>query len=127
MKAGASSRVRVSGALFIVIILWAHDARADAIVRTQAMLASTIAEYYIGDAGVEVELEIGLSDLEAFRNLLPDDLYETLGHEPRPMSERLADFFSECSEQSTCRRELRIFRENSWCRGFLNAIFEFLA
>jgi hypothetical protein len=33
-------------------------ARADAIVRSQAMLASTIAEFFITEDGVAVELEI---------------------------------------------------------------------
>jgi hypothetical protein len=33
---------------------------ADAIVVSQAMFASTIAEYYVEEDGVRVELEIGL-------------------------------------------------------------------
>ena len=68
---------------------------ADAIVRSQAMLATTIVEYYVKDESVTVELEIGLRDLETFRNLLPDDIYERAGHSPRPMSERLELFFRE--------------------------------
>ncbi len=59
------------------------------------MLASTIAEYYVRDGQVTVELEIGLSDLEGFRNLLPDELYEKLGRAPRPLAERLPAFFRE--------------------------------
>ena len=68
---------------------------ADAIIRSQAMLATTIVEYYVEDTGVAVELEVGLRDLEAFRNLLPDELYERLGHPPQPLSERLERFFDE--------------------------------
>jgi hypothetical protein len=70
-------------------------AAADAIIRTQAMLASTIAEYYVEEQGITVELEIGLTDIEAFRNLMPDEIYEKAGNEPRPLVERLADFFGE--------------------------------
>ena len=70
-------------------------ASADAIIRTQAMLASTIAEYFIEDGRIYVELEIGLPDLEAFRNLLPDDIYEKLGHAPVPLQQRLSRFFEQ--------------------------------
>ena len=35
------------------------DMRADAIVKTQAMRAATIAEFYIESRGVRVDLEIG--------------------------------------------------------------------
>ena len=66
---------------------------ADAIVRTQAMLAGTIAEYFVEEDRVRVALEIGVADLEAFANLLPDELYEKLHQPPRPHAERLAEFF----------------------------------
>ena len=68
---------------------------ADAIIRTQAMLATTIVEYFVEDQRVYVELEIGLADVEAFRNLLPDDIYEGLGNPPLPLAERLPRFFRE--------------------------------
>jgi hypothetical protein len=65
---------------------------SDAIVITRAMLASTVAEIFIREDSVVVELEIGGSDLEAFRNLLPDPLFERLGHAPEPWAERLVRF-----------------------------------
>jgi hypothetical protein len=71
----------------------ARNAAADAIVSTRAMSASTIAEYFIEPGRVRLELEIGLGDLETFRNLLPDEIYERLGHAPRPLAERLGEFF----------------------------------
>ncbi len=67
---------------------------ADAIIRTQAMFASTIAEYYVDEGQIRLELEVGVGDLEAFRNLVPDDIYQRLGHPPRPFAERLAEFFT---------------------------------
>jgi hypothetical protein len=79
--------------VLLVLAFGATNAHADAFVRTQAMLASTIAEYYVQDGAVTVELEIGLADLDAFRNLLPDEIYERLGHAPQPLSERLPTFF----------------------------------
>jgi hypothetical protein len=79
--------------LALLVLCAAPRAGADAIVRSQAMFASTIAEYYVEPGRVRLELEIGLVDLEAFRNLLPDELYMQLGHPPRPLRERLEEFF----------------------------------
>ena len=67
---------------------------ADAIIRSQAMYAGTIAEYYIQQDEIRVELEIGLQDLQNFRNLMPDEIYQEMGHTPRPLAERLVEFFS---------------------------------
>jgi len=69
--------------------------RADAIIVTKAMTASTIAEIFIDENVIRVELEIGLRDIEAFRNVLPDDLYERLDHTPKRFVERLVRFFTE--------------------------------
>jgi len=68
-------------------------ASADALMRTQAMFAKTIAEYFVDDDGVRVELEIGMEDIGSFRNILPDEIYQGLGYSPRPLSERLVEFF----------------------------------
>ena len=43
------------------------------------MTASTIAEIYIEKDAIRVEIEIGVPDLEGFRDLLPDAIYEKLG------------------------------------------------
>lgn len=77
----------------LAMLLWAHSASGDAIMRTQAMSATTIAEYFIEREHLRLELEIGLDDLDAFRNLVPDTVHERLGHPARPLSERLEDFF----------------------------------
>ena len=67
---------------------------ADAIMRSQAMFANTIAEIFVEESGVRVELEIGMDDIGAFRNLLPDAIYEGMDYLPRPHPERLAEFFA---------------------------------
>ena len=77
----------------VVMMLCAASASGDAIMRTQAMSATTIAEYFIERDHIRVELEIGLDDLDGFRNLVPDPIYEELGHSARPFAERLEDFF----------------------------------
>ena len=66
--------------------------KPDALVITRAMLATTISEIFIRADTVVVELEIGVGDAQAFKNLLPDELYEALGNEPEPWRDRLARF-----------------------------------
>jgi hypothetical protein len=84
------------GALLLVTALLAPTAvSADAIMRTQAMFATTIAEVYVQEGSAELELEIGLKDLQAFSNLLPDELRARLGNDPVPFGERLVTFFGE--------------------------------
>ena len=68
---------------------------ADAIVVTRAMTASTIAEIFVQEDAVRVELEIGPADFPAFRNILPGTLYEKLGHAPQPLSQRRKRFFAD--------------------------------
>ncbi len=62
---------------------------------SQAMKASTIAEVYIGQEAVRVELEIGMGDIPVFKNILPDGIYEKLGFDPYPLAQRLESFFRE--------------------------------
>lgn len=68
---------------------------ADAIIITKAMTASTVAEIFIEESAVRIELEIGGRDLEGFRNLMPDEVYQRLGHGEEPWAGRLARFFAE--------------------------------
>ncbi len=76
-------------------LLAATAVLSDALVITRAMLASTIAEIFVEEDSVVVELEIGAQDLQAFRNLLPDQLYERMGYEPEPWIDRLQRFVAE--------------------------------
>ncbi|MHC4972251.1 MAG: hypothetical protein ACYTG3_07960 [Planctomycetota bacterium] len=79
----------------LAVLLLCAVAAADAIVVTKAMTASTIAEVFVTDGSVRVELEIGVPDLKGFRNLLPDALYEKLGYEAEPLAQRLPRFFEQ--------------------------------
>jgi hypothetical protein len=85
---------RLLSALLLFLCVNTTLVQADAIVRSQAMFADTIAEFYVNEAGVRLELEIGIADLSAFRNLLPDQVYQELGYEFRPWAERLPEFFT---------------------------------
>ena len=81
--------------LFALLWALAHPAAADALVRSQALEASSIAQYYVDGEGVRLELEIGLASLEAFRNLMPDAVFREMGFGDAPLAERLASFFAD--------------------------------
>jgi len=68
-------------------------AQSDPLVITRAMTATTIAEFFVELDSVLVELEIGLTDLPAFRNLLPPELLERVEGSASPLAERLTRFF----------------------------------
>ncbi len=86
-------RVYSTASALLVLFALPIAAFADALVVSQAMFASTIAEYFVEEDHIRVELEIGMSDLDSFRNLLPDAIYQEMGHQPEPMEERLKLFF----------------------------------
>ena len=81
--------------LLVSLLAAAPMARADAIVVTKAMTASTIAEISISEEAIRVDLEIGGPDLAAFRHLMPDSVWERMGNDPEPFIGRLARFFGE--------------------------------
>ena len=62
-----SAPVRRALGILLLVLAGAGQAHADAIVRSQAMRASTIAEIFVVEGALTVELEIGVDDLEAFR------------------------------------------------------------
>jgi hypothetical protein len=70
-------------------------AHADAIVVSKAAVAPTICEFFIETNQLHVELEIGLEDIKAFRNLMPEGIYSKLGYPPRPTRDRVAQFLQE--------------------------------
>ena len=84
-----------AGIVLLAALIIAGPLGAHAIIRTQAMFATTIAEFFIEENRVVVELEIGLNDLPAFRNLLPDEIYERMGYAPAPLAQRLRTFITE--------------------------------
>lgn len=82
-------------AALLSLISPAPGARADAIVVTRAMTASTIAEIFVEADGVRVELEIGANDLPAFLDLLPEEVLAELGATSEPAPVRWERFFRE--------------------------------
>ncbi len=96
VRSQTSIAIAIVLALVFLALAGARQAtRADAIMVTKAMTASTIAEIFIEEGAVSVELEIGITDLAGFRNLMPDDIYERMGFEPEPFEARLRRFMTE--------------------------------
>ena len=63
--------------LFFFIIsffLGYTTAFADAIIINKAMQSPTIAQYYVEQKSVRLELEIGLKDVDKFLELYPESL-----------------------------------------------------
>ena len=90
----SSSKIRmIAGAILAAVLLLPVPAYADAIMRSQAMFAETIAEIYVNEDELVLELEIGMDDIPAFRNLLPDEIYKELGYGDQAIAERLQLFF----------------------------------
>jgi hypothetical protein len=79
----------------ILLLVPSSVLRPDALVLTMAMTASTIGEIFVEEDLVTIELEIGVADLNGFRDLLPDELYERMGHDPQPLRDRLSRFFGQ--------------------------------
>ncbi len=59
------------------------------------MKASTIAEIFVQQNSIQVELEIGLADLKHFDDILSDEIYTKLGNTARSRPRRLERFFHE--------------------------------
>jgi hypothetical protein len=77
----------------VVVAVTANHARADAVVVTRAMQASTVAEIFIEEKQIRAEIEVGAADMAAFVNVLSDELYEKITGHARPLEERLRTFF----------------------------------
>jgi len=81
-------------ALCLVFLFSAAQVQADAMVVTRAMKSSTIAEIFIEDDQVRLELEVGQVDLDAFHDLLPDETLRKLEIKAPSLTERLPKFFT---------------------------------
>jgi hypothetical protein len=95
MPAWFSRKHLLRSTLLLGVLLWPVLISADAIIVSRAMFASTIAEYYVEDDQVRLELEVGSADAAAFRNLLPDALYEQMGFGSESLRERVERLFNE--------------------------------
>ena len=78
---------------FIGVVAVAAEARGDALVVTKAMQATTIAEVFIGAGQIRAEIEIGQADIPAFGNIYPDELFQKLTDQTKPLSDRQQTFF----------------------------------
>jgi len=97
----------------LLLILLPLQAAADAIMRSTAMFADTIAEYYVEQDHVRLELEIGEADIASFRNLLPDQIYQQLGYGDEPLRDRMQLFLNQ---------DMAVFFDGQALPGFVREI-----
>ena len=100
-------------ATFVFFLLLPLQLSADAIVRSSAMFANTIAEYRVEGGRIRLDLEIGEGDIGAFRNLLPDVIYRDLGFGEQPLEERIRLFLT---------RDMAVLHDGEPLAGFLREI-----
>ena len=86
---------RLGAITFVAITFVCGKTMGDAIVVTQAMKASTIAEFYIEKESIRLNLEIGATDLLAFRNIMPDEVHTKLSQSALALVERQRLFFEQ--------------------------------
>jgi hypothetical protein len=98
----------------IALVLLSSTCLADAMVRSQAMLAGTIAEYYVEQDHLRLELEIGEADIPVFRNLLPDGLYTKLGYEVTNSYDKRLDVFT--------GRDMVVLADGQALKGFVTEL-----
>ena len=79
----------------LLLALPAGEARSDPLIVVRAMTATTIAQAYLDRDSLTLELEIGVGDVLAFRNLMPDEIYDRLGQSPEAWGGRLRRFMRE--------------------------------
>ena len=81
--------------LFAWCMLLASKAMADATMTNRSMTASTICQIYVERDHIRLDLEIGESDLLAFKSLLPDELLRSMKVEAPALEDRVHGFFNE--------------------------------
>ena len=79
--------------IFGISLFMCSIAQADVLVMPKAMNASTIAQLFIEKEGLRLDLEVGIKDIDSFKNILPDNLFYALTQKSVPFKERLNHFF----------------------------------
>jgi hypothetical protein len=78
-----------------VVFIFVSSARADWINFSGAENAPNIAEIYINDDHIRVNMEIFINDITTFHRLVPDDFFKGKDIKRSPMTERMRNFSNE--------------------------------
>jgi hypothetical protein len=87
--------IAVAALAVLGLLLPANQVRADAIVVTKAMTATTVIEVFIEEDEVRVELEASVPDLRAFNSIFPDEFRVRMGLKSEPEEIRHKRFFAD--------------------------------
>ena len=88
------SRLQIQLVFCLILCVGARRLSADAMVVTKAATATTIAEIFVSEQEVRVELEIGQADLQAFREILVESSGSS-EHNASSADDRVSNFFRE--------------------------------
>jgi len=86
---------------------------ADAIVINKSMQSPTIAQYYIDDEGVRLDLELSMDNVKKFADIYPNDLRKILGLNALPIEKRSKNFLS---------KKLAIVADGKTLEGFVTSM-----
>ena len=100
--------------IFFFIFSVPHFIYADALVINKAMKSPTIAQYYVKEEGVRLELEIGMKDLQKFADLYPNSLRKVIGLDESPLKERGENFL---------HKKLAVRVDEKVLPGFITSIY----
>ena len=81
--------------LLVLILVYAQFSQADLITLNGSQLAPNIAEIFVLDEHVRVELEVYVGDLEKFTELVPDELLRDPSDQRPSMEKRMQTFATE--------------------------------
>lgn len=83
-----SRKIPLLVAIPLSVAVLANRSQADALIVTRAMKASTIAEIFVEDDVVRLEIEVGIAD---WKTILPDDLADRLSNDVLSLRQKLAE------------------------------------
>jgi len=100
--------------LFIFYTLVSFNSlHADAIVINKAMQSPSIAQYYIDDKGVRLDLELSMDNVKKFADLYPNDFRKILGLKELPIDKRSKDFLT---------KKLAIIADGKTLEGYVTSM-----
>ena len=89
------SRINLRPGLFVTLFMVIFSVRADWINLTGAETANNIAEIYVLDDHVKVNLEVYIGDLDKFEELVPDDWLKEASDKRPSLEKRMQTFATE--------------------------------
>jgi len=98
---------------FLYVLFFSPLVFADALVINKAMQSPTIAQYYVNDKGVHLDLEVSEKNMQKFSELYPNSLRRLLALEESPLKQRAKKFLG---------TKLSVIADNQTLPGFIQSL-----